>query len=114
LGWLLLKLKKYPAAEKELKQAVYLDENFQKKQLGQHMAYCLLEDVREEKKEKKEQVRWRKMGFEKARPKTIDQYKWLIETKKYLAGDIITTGVVISTPVASELILLTVRTTRVP
>jgi Tfp pilus assembly protein PilF len=28
LGWLLLKLKKYPAAEKELKQAVYLDENF--------------------------------------------------------------------------------------
>jgi hypothetical protein len=58
------------------------------------MAYCLLEDVMEEKKEKKEQVRWRKMCLENARPETIDQYKWLIETKKDLAGDIITTGVV--------------------
>jgi hypothetical protein len=44
--------------------------------------------------EKKEQVRWRKMCLEKARPETIAQYKWLIETKKDLAGNIITTGVV--------------------
>ena len=82
LGWLLLKLKKYPAAEKELKQAVYLDEFLKEKQIGGHMAYCLLEDVMEEKKEKKEQLRWRKMCLEKASPETIEQYKWLIETKK--------------------------------
>lgn len=94
LGWLLLKLKKYPEAEKELQQAVYLDENFKGKQLGGHMACCLLEDVVEDKKDKKEQLRWRKMCVEKASSETIDQYKWLIETKKDLAGDIITTGVV--------------------
>lgn len=94
MGWLLLKQKQYQAAEKELKQAVDLDENFKEKLIGEHMAYCLLEDVMEEKKEKKEQVRWKKMCLEKARPETIYQYKWLIETKKDLAGDIITTGVV--------------------
>src|SRR6476620_7338478 len=91
LGWLLLKLKKYPAAEKELKQAVYLEEKIKVKQLGGGMAYCLLEDVMEEKKDKKEQLRWRKMCLDKAQPQTMDQYKWLIETKKDLAGDITAT-----------------------
>jgi hypothetical protein len=66
------------------------------------MAYCLLEDVMEEKKNKKEQLRWRKMCVEKADPDTIDQYKWLIETKKYLAGDIITAGVVNTEPKSSK------------
>jgi hypothetical protein len=58
------------------------------------MVYCLLEEIMEEKKDKKEQLRWKKMCLEKARPETIDQYKWFIETKNYLASDIIKTGVV--------------------
>jgi hypothetical protein len=56
----------------------------------------LLEDVLEEqkdKKDKKKQSYFRQMCLENAHPETIDQYKWLIETKKNLAGDITTTRV---------------------
>ena len=59
------------------------------------MAYCLLEDVLEDKKDIKEQLRWKNMCLTYARPETLDQYKWFIETKKQdIAGDIDTTGVV--------------------
>ena len=94
LGWLLSNLKKYRAAEEELQKAVDLDENVKEKPLGGGMVYCLLEEVMEETKDKKEQLRWKKMCLEKARPETLDQYKWFIETKNDLASDIITTGVV--------------------
>ena len=47
LGWLLLKKKQYQAAEKELRQAVAIDQAIEGKDLGGGMAYCLLEDVLE-------------------------------------------------------------------
>jgi Tfp pilus assembly protein PilF len=95
LGWVLLQQKQYQAAEKELKQAVAFDEAIKEKQLGGGMAYCLLEDVLEEKKDIKEQLRWRKMCLTYARPETIDQYKWFIETgKQNIADAVDTTGVV--------------------
>lgn len=95
LGWVLLKQKQYQAAEKELRQAVAINEAIEGKELGGGMAYCLLEDVLEEKKDIKEQLRWRKMCLTYARPETLDQYKWFIETKKQdIADRIDTTGVV--------------------
>jgi hypothetical protein len=95
LGLVLLKQKQYQAAEKELLQAVAIDQAIEGKELGGGMAYCLLEDVLEEKKDIKEQVYWRKKCFTYARPETLDQYKWFIETgKQDIAGDIDTTGVV--------------------
>jgi tetratricopeptide (TPR) repeat protein len=95
LGWVLLKQKQYQAAEKELRQAVAIDQAIKEKQLGGGMAYCLLEDVLEAKKDRKEQLRWKNMCLTYARPETIDQYKWFIESgKQDIAGDIDTTGVV--------------------
>jgi tetratricopeptide (TPR) repeat protein len=95
LGWLLLKKKLYQAAEKELRQAVAIDQAIEGKELGGGMAYCLLEDVLEEKKDIKEQLRWKNMCLTYARPETLDQYKWFIETgKQDIADQIDTTGVV--------------------
>jgi tetratricopeptide (TPR) repeat protein len=95
LGLILLKQKQYQAAEKQLRQAVAIDEAIKGKELGGGMAYCLLEDVLEQKKDIKEQLRWRKMCLTYARPETIDQYKWFIETGKQDTADRIdTTGVV--------------------
>ncbi len=95
LGWVLLKQKQYQAAEKELRQAVAIDQAIEGKELGGGMAYCLLEDVRENKKDIKEQLRWKNMCFTYARPETIDEYKWFIETgKQHTADRIDTTGVV--------------------
>jgi Flp pilus assembly protein TadD len=95
LGWLLLRKKQYQAAEKELRQAVAIDQAIEGKELGGGMAYCLLEDVLEEKKDIKEQLRWKNMCLTYARPETLDQYKWFIETgKEDIADQIDTTGVV--------------------
>ncbi len=95
LGWVLLKQKQYQAAEKELRHAVAIDQAIEGKELGGGMAYCLLEDVLEEKKDIKEQSRWQKMCLTYARPETLDQYKWFIETgKQDIADQIDTTGVV--------------------
>ncbi|WP_445172255.1 tetratricopeptide repeat protein [Microcoleus sp.] len=95
LGLVLLKQKQYQAAEKELRQAVAIDQAIEGKELGGGMAYCLLEDVLEEKKDIKEQLRWKNMCLTYARPETLDQYKWFIETgKQDIASDIDTTGVV--------------------
>jgi hypothetical protein len=95
LGWVLLKQKQYQAAEKELRQAVAIDQAIEGKELGGGMAYCLLEDVRENKKDIKEQLRWKNMCLTYARPETIDEYKWFIETgKQHTADRIDTTGVV--------------------
>jgi hypothetical protein len=59
------------------------------------MAYCLLEEVLEEKRDIKEQLRWKNMCLTYARPEKLDQYKWFIETgKQDLADQIDTTGVV--------------------
>jgi hypothetical protein len=59
------------------------------------MAYCLLEDVLENKKDIKEQLRWKNMCLTYARPETIDEYKWFIETGKLDTADRIDTrGVV--------------------
>ena len=95
LGWVLLKQKQYQAAEKELRQAVAIDQAIEGKELGGGMAYCLLEDVLENKKDIKEQLRWKNMCLTYARPETIDEYKWFIETGKQDTADRIdTTGVV--------------------
>lgn len=95
LGWVLLKQKQYQEAEKELRQAVAIDQAIEGKQIGGGMAYCLLEDVMEEEKDRKEQLRWRKMCVDYARPETLEQYKWFIETKKQnIADRIDTRGVV--------------------
>jgi len=96
LGWVLLKKKQYQEAEKELRQAVAIDQTIEGKELGGGMAYCLLEEVlEEEKKDIKEQLRWKKMCLTYARPETIHQYKWFIETgKEDIADQIDTTGVV--------------------
>ncbi len=51
-------------AEKELRQAVAIDEAIKEKQLGGGMAYCLLEDVLEERKDIKEQSHWRQNVFD--------------------------------------------------
>jgi tetratricopeptide (TPR) repeat protein len=47
LGWLLLKKKQYQATEKELRQAVAMDQEIEGKEIGGGMAYCLLEEVLE-------------------------------------------------------------------
>ena len=95
LGWVLLKHKQYQAAEKELRQAVAIDQAIEGKELGGGMAYCLLEDVLENKKDIKEQLHWKNMCLTYARPETIDEYKWFIETGKLDTADRIdTTGVV--------------------
>jgi tetratricopeptide (TPR) repeat protein len=95
LGWVLLKHKQYQAAEKELRQAVAIDQAIEGKELGGGMAYCLLEDVLEKKKDIKEQLHWKNMCLTYARPETIDEYKWFIETGKLDTADRIdTTGVV--------------------
>jgi hypothetical protein len=96
LSWVLLKKKQYQAAEKELRQAVAIDQTIEGKEVGGGMAYCLLEDVVEEKKKDiKEQLRWKNMCLTYARPETLDQYKWFIETgKEDIADRIDTTGVV--------------------
>jgi hypothetical protein len=95
LGWVLLNKKQYQAAEKELRQAVAIDQAIEGKELGGGMAYCLLEDVLEAKKDIKEQLRWKNMCLTYARPETLDQYKWFIETgKQDIADQIDTTGVV--------------------
>jgi hypothetical protein len=62
------------------------------------MAYCLLEDVLEEKKDKKDkkkQLHFREMCLKNPRPETIDQYKWLLDSRQLDgAKGIKTTGVV--------------------
>jgi Tfp pilus assembly protein PilF len=50
LGWVLLEQKHYQEAEKELRQAVAIDEKIPEKQLGGGMAYCLLQEVMEGRK----------------------------------------------------------------
>ena len=54
LGWVLSKQKQYPEAEKKLQVAVAIYEVIQEKPLGGGLAYCLLEDVLEDKKNKKD------------------------------------------------------------
>ncbi|MEG5039307.1 MULTISPECIES: tetratricopeptide repeat protein [unclassified Microcoleus] len=96
LGWVLLEQGFYEEAEKELRKAVALDEKILEKQLGGGMAYCLLPEamkkVMEGRKDKtnekqraddeKEKLDWEKKCMSKARPETIDQYKWFIDKKK--------------------------------
>ena len=104
LGWVLLEQKRYKEAEKELRLAVALDEKIPEKQLGGGMAYCLLpeamEGIKLQTKEKlpaddeKEKSDWEKQCMSKARPETIDQYKWFIEKKREIIEYIETTGVV--------------------
>ena len=95
MGLVLLNKKQYQAAERELRQAVAIDQAIEGKELGGGIAYCLLEDVLEEKKDIKEQLRWKNICLTYARLETLDQYKWFIETgKQDLADQIDTTGVV--------------------
>lgn len=95
LGWVLLKQKQYQAAEKKLRQAVAIDQKIEGKQLGGGMAYCLLEDILEDKKDIKEALHWKNMCLTYARPETLEQYKWFIESDKQdFADRIDTTGVV--------------------
>lgn len=96
LGWVLLEQKNYQMAEKELRVAVKLDQNIPEKQIGGGMAYCLLEDILEEKENAtKERSHWREMCLTYARPETLNEYKWFIETQKHeLADTVDTTGIV--------------------
>ena len=96
LGWVLLEQGFYEEAEKELRKAVDLDEKILEKQLGGGMAYCLLPEamkkVMEGRKDRtnekqraddeKEKLDWEKKCMSKARPETVDQYKWFIDKKK--------------------------------
>lgn len=96
LGWVLLEQGFYEEAEKELRKAVDIDEKILEKQLGGGMAYCLLPEAmkkvmegrKDQTKEKqraddqKEKLDWEKKCMSKARPETIDQYKWFIDKKK--------------------------------
>ena len=105
LGWVLLEQKLYEEAEKELRKAVAIDEKIPEKQLGGGMAYCLLPEAMEGRKpqtneklpadDEKEKSDWEKKCRIKARPETIDQYKWFIEKKKQdMVEYIDTSGVV--------------------
>jgi hypothetical protein len=115
LGWVLLEQKCYKEAEKELRLAVALDEKIPEKQLGGGMAYCLLpeaikkvmegrkdprnekqrpDDEKERPDDEKEQSDWDNKCMSRARPETIDQYKWFIEKKPEMIEYIETTGVV--------------------
>jgi tetratricopeptide (TPR) repeat protein len=103
LGWVLLEQGLYKEAEKELRKAVDLDEKIPEKQLGGGMAYCLLpeaikkvmegrKDPRNEKQlpddekqrpdDEKEQSDWHNKCMSKARPETLEQYKWFVDKKK--------------------------------
>jgi len=111
LGWVLLEQKRYKEAEKELRLAVALDEKIIEKQLGGGMAYCLLAEVRkkvmEGRKDKtnekqrpddeKEKSDWEKKCMSKARPETLDQYKWFFDKKKREMVEYIDTSGVVDT-----------------
>jgi tetratricopeptide (TPR) repeat protein len=111
LGWVLLEQGFYEEAEKELRKAVDLDEKILEKQLGGGMAYCLLSEamkkVMEGRKDKtkekqraddeKEKLDWEKKCMSKARPETIDQYKWFFDKKKREMVEYIDTSGVVDT-----------------
>ena len=106
MGWVLLEQKLYEEAEKKLRKAVDKDEKIPAKQfgVGVGMAYCLLPEAMEGIKlqtnkklladDEKEKSDWEKQCMSKARPETIDQYKWFIEKKREIIEYIETTGVV--------------------
>jgi tetratricopeptide (TPR) repeat protein len=109
LGWVLLEQGLYKEAEKELRLAVALDEKIPEKQLGGGMAYCLLPEASmkgrkpqrkrkppaDTEKEKEEEKEWENKCKIRARPETIEQYKWFVDNKKRDMVDYIdTSGVV--------------------
>ncbi|MCP2729272.1 tetratricopeptide repeat protein [Limnofasciculus baicalensis] len=98
LGWSLLKQKKYPEAEQELKEAIEIDKKDPKpedKLPGKGMANCFLAQTLEfgENKERSNQVWSDCKKF--AKPETLAEYKWFIDIgKRTLANDIDTSKVV--------------------
>ncbi|MEG4396816.1 tetratricopeptide repeat protein [Microcoleus sp. BROC3] len=111
LGWVLLEQGFYEEAEKELRKAVDIDEKILEKQLGGGMAYCLLPEamkkVMEGRKYKtnekqraddeKEKLDWERKCMSKARPETIEQYKWFVDKKKREIIEYIDTSGVVDT-----------------
>lgn len=107
LGWVLLEQGLYEEAEKELRKAVNLDEKIPEKQLGGGMAYCLLPEAMEGRKpqtnekqrpdDKKEQSDWHNKCMSKARPETLEQYKWFVDKKKREIIEYIDTSGVVDT-----------------
>jgi tetratricopeptide (TPR) repeat protein len=111
LGWVLLEQGFYEQAEKELRKAVDIDEKIIEKQLGGGMAYCLLpeamkkvmegrKDQTNEKQradDEKEKLEWEKKCMSKARPETLEQYKWFVDKKKREIIEYIDTSGVVET-----------------
>jgi len=114
LGWVLLEQGLYKEAENELRKAVDLDEKILEKQLGGGMAYCLLpeamegrkpqtnekqrpDDEKERPDDKKEQSDWHNKCMSKARPETLEQYKWFVDKKKREIIEYIDTSGVVDT-----------------
>ncbi|WP_449420994.1 tetratricopeptide repeat protein [Phormidium nigroviride] len=95
LGWVLLDQKQYGKAALELESAIALDKKINKRRIGGGMANCLLAKVREIQKNKQREQREWEHCKKFARPETLNEYKWLVESgPKDIASTVDTSSVV--------------------
>jgi len=95
LGWALLSQDRYAEAEEELNQAIQLDESISERQQGTGFAYCLMAVTQEGLGQTNLATQFWHDCQTKARPETLDEYRWLMQAGAHrLAGCVDTSGVV--------------------
>ncbi|WP_354635392.1 tetratricopeptide repeat protein [Planktothricoides raciborskii] len=94
LGWALLAQKNYPAAERELRQAIAIDDQITEEQIGGGMAYCFLGEALTEQKKMSEAEKYWLECLDYARPETVNEYRWFVQnSQRELASCVDTSGI---------------------
>jgi tetratricopeptide (TPR) repeat protein len=96
LGWALIAQKRYAEAIVELEEAFVKDAQIVGKQIGGGMEACFLAYAHVQQGDaKKAQLRWTQCR-ERARPETIDEYKWFISIGQHQLANCIDTSSVVA------------------
>jgi tetratricopeptide (TPR) repeat protein len=94
LGWALLAQKNYVEAEKELKQAIAIDDQITEAQIGGGMAYCFLGETLTKQDKKSEAEPYWLQCLDYARPETVNEYRWFMQNgQRELASCVDTSGI---------------------
>ena len=96
LGWALIAQQRYAEAEIELERALVKDDEIQGKQIGGGMEACFLAYANAKQGHAQRALeRWR-LCRERARPETINEYKWFLSIGQHRLANCIDTSSVVA------------------
>lgn len=96
LGWALLQQKRYAEAKAELEKALVRDAQIVGKQIGGGMEACFLAQAYEQQGDPKNALAQWTLCRERARPETINEYKWFLSVGQGQLANCIDTSAIVS------------------